>query len=196
MTVSETGQITWVEVGQLVVQAVGLLAIAIGAFRVIDERKNARLANERELAWRKTQFLAELARGFETDSRNQAALKLIDSDPDGVRRLLLSEPRTLDEEDLERLHCLDRYFDFLDRLYTFVFVTKTLDLRDVMVFSGYLDILDDGSLRDGVERRGYIDAALLYDAIGAWVEAYFNSGGPDRDLKAIVEQTHPSGSEK
>ncbi|HEX2057709.1 MAG TPA: hypothetical protein VHI71_04995 [Actinomycetota bacterium] len=183
------------DIAQVCIQAAGLVAVGVGAVKFLDERKGARLASERDLAWKKTQFIAELARSFESEPRNQHALKLIEKDRSALRALLRSNPSDLSEEELENLHCLDCYFDFFDRLSTFVFVTKTLGFEEVMVFSGYLHVLDDDHVRDAVERRGYVDAALLHDAVTSWADAYRVSGGHDRDLEEVMEQSSGGGAD-
>lgn len=71
-------------------------------------------------------------------------------------------------------------------------MTRTLTLADTMIFSGYLDVFENEEIRAHVEKRGYPDSGLLYDAWGAWLKRYSSSGRLEFDLKRIEEGKGPA----
>lgn len=160
------------EAWQAVAQITALLAAAFGVWQYIDSRNLDR-------SWRKAEFLLKLAEDFDHDGLTRSALLLLEN-PSDLHGTLSDDSQTLDEVSLQKIHSLDRYFDFFDRLYTFVHVTTALDARDVMCFSGYLDVLDDEQLATFVKRRGYGNALILRKEVTEEVrKASLNAGLDD-----------------
>jgi hypothetical protein len=137
----------------------GGLGVLISAFRYIWER-------QKELAWEKTRFMAELFKEFEEDPTFRRAQELIDDswasrDTSYLERIL-GPFKDLRERHKQDRRSIDRYLDFFDHLYTYVFITKTLSPSDVASFSGYaIDILDSPALSRFAIQMGYEDVLRL-----------------------------------
>lgn len=165
------------KVARLLVATAGGLGVIISALRYLWER-------QRELAWQKTTFMVSLFKDFEQDKTLRRAQELVD------RSRLDSRDLVVALEPLDRLHAaastpwlrlharlkgardprevladrlaLDRYLDFFDHLYTYIFLTKTLDAADVTSFSGYaIDVLDLEPLAQAAREWGYGDVLRL-----------------------------------
>lgn len=165
------------KIARLLVAIAGGLGVIISALRYVWER-------QRELAWQKTTFMAGLFKDFEQDKTLRRAQELVD------RSRLDSRDLFAALEPLDRLHAaastpwrrvharltgardprevladrlaLDRYLDFFDHLYTYIFLTKTLDAADVTSFSGYaIDVLDLEPLAQAAREWGYGDVLRL-----------------------------------
>lgn len=153
------------EVWQTVIQGVAVLVAVLGAIRYLDERKEDR-------TWRKTQFLMELAKDFDTEERTRTAQRIFDGPKDRVERLLTTPLDEMDSDDVDLAHCINQYFDFFDRLHTYVFVTKVLTVEESLTFSGFLDILSDDIVADYAEKRGYADVIRLGDEMDKWLDEH------------------------
>lgn len=151
------------------VGAVGLLGAAVGFF---FDRWRERKVRKDELAWRKTEFLADLGQRFDNDPTTREALALIDGPEEVLHRLCETPTTQLPAEDLRRVHALDRYLDFFDRMYVYVFTTQTLTLDEAAVFSGYLDVLDRPVVWDYADARGFGDSLRLHREYADWVEKW------------------------
>lgn len=190
---SENGEVaSGVEVTQTIIQGLGLLGLAGGAWRYFAEQSQDRAVRTEELAWRKTQFIIQLAADFYNDERTAKALKLLEGDPARLQRLVSTEVKELSDEELALVHCLDHYFDFFDRLHTFIFRTKTLTLDEASIFSGYLDVLEDQQVKDFAGRRGYFDAVHLHEAFNTWGEHYSRSGLLEKDRGDVLGAAVPT----
>lgn len=151
------------------VGALGLLGAAAGFF---FDRWRERQVRKNELAWRKTEFLANLGERFDNDPSTRQALRLIDGPEDALQAICSTPTEQMTEDDLAKVHALDRYLDFFDRMYVYVFTTKTLSLEEAAVFSGYLDVLDRQVVWNYAEARGFADALSLHREYADWVEKW------------------------
>lgn len=165
------------KVARLLVAIAGGSGVVISALRYVWER-------QRELAWQKTTFMVGLFKDFEQDKTVRRAQELIDRSRRDDRDLVaaLAPLETLHaaacsrwarmrallrgdrapRETLEDRLALDRYLDFFDHLYTYIFLTKTLDAAEVTSFSGYaIDILDSEPLAQAAREWGYGDVLRL-----------------------------------
>lgn len=151
------------EVWQTIIQGIAVALAALGALRYLDERKEDR-------TWRKTQFLMELAKGFDAEERTRTAQRIFDGPKGKVHQLLTTGLSEMDSDDVALVHCIDQYFDFFDRLYTYVFVTKVLTIEESLTFSGYLDVLSDKEVVAHANTRGYGDVIKLGEAMDRWLD--------------------------
>ena len=165
------------EVARLLVSVGGGFGVVISALRYVWER-------QQELAWQKTTFMVGLFKDFEQDRSLRRAQELVDrSREDDTDLLAALEPleslyrnasstkarvsarmagRRDPREVLADRLALDRYLDFFDHLYTYIFLTRTLNASDVTSFSGYaIDILDSEPLSKAAREWGYIDVVRL-----------------------------------
>jgi hypothetical protein len=159
----------------VIVQAVALLALVGGGWKYFDERRRDRSARMEELAWRKTQFIVDLAQSFDRDEATQVVLGYLAGPIQRIYNAITENPETAHDATVIIIRSLDRYFDFFDRLNTYVNITKTLAIEDVMCFSGYLDVLQDARIRDYVEARGYQNVVSFYDQIRIFDSAQLRS---------------------
>lgn len=142
-------------------KVLGGLAILFGAFRYLDERAQ-------RLAWDKTRFIAELFQAFDNADDCQRARRLIDNayhtgNFDQLTKLLGNRPDLTDEEWRDR-DAVDRFLDFFDRLFTYVYITATLSPDDVSSFSGYvIQIRDNDALSRFALSWGYEDVLEFAD---------------------------------
>jgi len=137
----------------------GGAGVIISAIRYIWERQE-------ELAWEKTKFMIDLFREFEAESRLRRAQELIDDaqatgDQTHLTRIL-GDLAGLDEDEINDRRAIDRYLDFFDHLYTYIFITRTLRPQDATSFSGYMiDVLDSEAVSEFAFRWGYEDVLKL-----------------------------------
>lgn len=191
------------KVARLLVSAGGALGVIVSALRYVWER-------QRELAWQKTTFMVGLFKDFEQDKTLRRAQELVDRSryDDADLRAALEPLDTLyknaasararagarlgpgrePREALADRLALDRYLDFFDHLYTYIFLTRTLEAADVTSFSGYaIDILDSELLADAAREWGYGDVLRL--AIHFLdLSAKRDDVERDAQLKATVER--------
>lgn len=165
------------DVARLLISIGGGVGVVISALRYVWER-------QQELAWQKTTFMVGLFKDFEQDRSLRRAQELVDRSREDDRDLRAAlEPldglyrnagnskarlsarmagRRDSREILADRLALDRYLDFFDHLYTYIFLTRTLDASDVTSFSGYaIDILDSEPLSKAAREWGYIDVVRL-----------------------------------
>lgn len=166
------------EVAGLSATLLGGVGVVFSALRYIWER-------QQELAWEKTRFMVQLVREFEDDPRLQRARELMDvatvSGDDSRLRAALAPlgelvhtvesargrwwTRSTESAAGNRLDdrlALDRYLDFFDHLYTYIFITKTLSTGDARSFSGFVgDIVYSRPLTDFSLAEGYEDVLRL-----------------------------------
>lgn len=137
----------------------GGIAVVLGALRYFLER-------QRELAWEKTKFMVELFREFEREMPLRRAQRLVDNaratGDESYLKAILGTLSNLTQEERNDRDAVDRYLDFFDHLYTYVFSTRTLSPDDVLSFSGYVtDILDVRAVSDFALEWGYDDVLDL-----------------------------------
>lgn len=189
------------EVAQLLATFGGGLGVVISALRYISER-------QQELAWEKTRFMVQLFKEFEDDARLRRAQELVDvvtvsGDDARLKAALVplgelfdaakrqrprwwsSSAQTAATESLEDRLALDRYLDFFDHLYTYIFITKTLSTRDARSFSGYVgDIVYSKPLADFSLAEGYEDVLRL----GLHFLEIFDRERPDEEREVLKER--------
>jgi hypothetical protein len=146
-----------------------ILAIA-GGFRYFQERKRDRETRQEELAWRKTQFILELAEDFEKDVQHQVAWKLLTYGTglpknSTLTKILGENTNVLTKTEMQLRYAIDDYLDFFDRLYHFTFVTHALNVADIEVFGWY--IAQIGETR---EIHEYAKGAGFEDVLGLNME--------------------------
>lgn len=164
------------KVARLLAAVAGGVGVIFSALRYVWER-------QKELAWQKTTFMVGLFKDFEQDSVLRRAQELVDlsrADPsrlaaalapiddlhraagrEGAQWWRLTSPGPAATALADRL-ALDRYLDFFDHLYTYIFITETLDAADATSFSGYaIDILDSEPLSQFAFDWGYEDVLRL-----------------------------------
>lgn len=145
---------------RLLATLLGGFAVVFGALRYIWER-------HQELAWEKTRFMVELFKEFEEDPNLRRAQLLVDyswssRDESRLKSALVPMHRLVTPQAAEDRKALDRYLDFFDHLYTYLFITRTLTPEEASSFSGYaIDILDSPTLSEWAFEWGYEDVLRL-----------------------------------
>ena len=144
---------------QFVATLLGGVGLIISALRYIWERQE-------ELAWEKTKFMVDLFGEFEKEPRFRRAQELMDTSvarkDESFLEHILGSLDGLSREEQEDRRSIDRYLDFFDHLYTYIFITKTLSPEDVISFSGYvIDILDSPAVSGFAFDWGYEDVLRL-----------------------------------
>ncbi len=154
------------------VATVVLVAGALGAaYRYFQDRARDRAIRQEELAWRKTQFVLELADKFDHDEIFQRAIRIIDFGldlPPGttLEQILDRELEQLNPEERRARYMIDRFMDFFDRLYHFSFVGGALRIEDLECFGWYTDrITKVKALADYANKFGYGDIFLFNRAL-------------------------------
>lgn len=186
------------KVARLLTTLGGGAGVVFSALRYIWER-------QQELAWEKTRFMVQLFEEFEKDARLRRAQELVDvatvsGDESRLRAALAplgqlvqaaqsARPRwwttSAETEASDRLEdrlALDRYLDFFDHLYTYIFITKTLSTGDARSFSGYVgDIVYSKPLADFSLSEGYEDVLRL----GLHFLEIFDRERPEEEREAL-----------
>lgn len=189
------------EVAGLLATFLGGAGVLFSAFRYIWER-------QQELAWQKTRFMVRLFKEFEDDPRLRRAQELMDvatvSGDDSRLRAALAPLGQLVHaaesargrwwttstgngagDRLEDRLALDRYLDFFDHLYTYIFITRTLSTGDARSFSGYVgDIVYSKPLSDFSLAEGYEDVLRL----GLHFLEIFERERPEKEREALREK--------
>jgi hypothetical protein len=136
-----------IEFWKFILSVIGTGMVVIGAFagalRYFQERQEDRKTAQAELAWRKTQFLFELANDFKQDPHHQTVWKLLaygtslpkDS---SLSKILGEELNGLNTAELGLRYAIDNYLDFFDRLSYFVYGSKALEISDLEFFGWYI----------------------------------------------------------
>lgn len=145
-----------------------LLVVTIaGAIRYFQERKRDRILRQEELAWRKTQFILELADEFEKDVQHQVVWRLLAYDigmPENssISKVLGSNLNELNDSELALRYAIDDYLDFFDRLYHFTYITRALNITDIEVFGWYIaEIGKTKEICDYAKVTGFDDVLKL-----------------------------------
>lgn len=149
-------------VWDLAVKSVGGLALFGGIFKYFHQRRD-------QLAWDKTRFIVDLFKEFDRSTEYRRARRLVDeatdSGDDAYLRTLTGPIADLVATTRADRESLDRYLDFFDRLYTYVFITRTLSPQDVSSFWGYaIDIAHRPPLWDFALAWGYEDVLRLAES--------------------------------
>ena len=157
----------WDAITKSVGSGLALVAAVAGAVRYFRSKQHELNLRREELAWRKTDLVVRLAEHFDNDPDIQAALKLMEfGDPapfEKVAHSLRKPPGELTAEELKYRYQIDRYCDFFDRIYQFVFVNGTLTEKDAACFTWYIRRIGQvPSLREFAEQNGYADLLKLY----------------------------------
>ncbi len=146
----------------LAIKSVGALGAIGGVARYLYERRQ-------ELRWQKTRFIVELFQAFDEDADYQAAKGAVDlagivPEAEDLLARVLGHPEGLNQSEMKLRSSIDRYLDFFDRLYTYVFMTKTLTRDDVSSFWGYvIDIRNSPAVSRFALDWGYEDVIRLAD---------------------------------
>lgn len=157
----------WDAITKSVTSAIALVAAIAGAVRYFRSRQHELDLRREELAWRKTDLVVRLAEHFDNDPDIQAALKLMEfGDPapfDKVAETLRNPVEELTMEELKYRYQIDRYCDFFDRLYQFVFVNQTLTEKDTACFTWYIRRIGQvPALTEFAKQNGYEDLLKMY----------------------------------
>lgn len=162
-----------IRLANLLVRSIGGVAVVAGGIRYLYER-------HQELSWQKTEFMTQLFSEFDRDERYERARVLVDLaffvDDHSYLSTILASGGDLTAEQWKDRSTVDRYLDFFDRLYTHVFITRTLSVEDVSSFSGYVsDVYKSPPVRSFALEWGYEDVLVFAEA--------FNEGAKERDKK-------------
>jgi hypothetical protein len=158
----------WDTILKSVATIVALIAAIAGAFKYFRARHRELEVRREELAWKKTELIVRLSEHFDSDPNIQAALKLIELGiPISFKKVahLLQKPiAKLSAKERQFRYQIDRFFDFFDRLYQFVCITKTLTTKDAECFTWYIRRIGQvPALTDFARENGYKDLLRLYD---------------------------------
>ena len=147
---------------------VALIAGIVGLVKYFQETRRDRQVRLDDLAWRKTQFIIDLATGFDADEKYQRVFKLLSYGiglPEGssLSHVLEEDTSSLTQEEIEVRYSIDRYLDFFDRLYSYVFVTHAIKISDIETFSWHLQqIASNENVTNFARREGYKKVLELY----------------------------------
>jgi hypothetical protein len=126
-----------------------------------QQEKDRRVAQE-ELAWRKTQFIFQLAQDFDRDDTFQRAVQMLlvgaqlPAGSNLSRILAPASANGLSPDEKRARYDVDRYLDFFDRIYYFTCVTETLSITDIKCFEWYVEqVSNTPELRSYAENQGY-----------------------------------------
>jgi hypothetical protein len=142
-------------------------AAIAGAIKYFQERRRDREVRQEELAWRKTQFILELAENFEKDVQHQVVGRLLAygiglPKNSTLKRILGKNTKGLNESEMKIRFAIDNYLDFFDRLYHFTFVTCALNISDIEVFGWYIaQIGETKAIREYAKAAGFEDVLEL-----------------------------------
>jgi len=158
----------WDMILKSVTAVVALAAASAGAIRYFRARRREYVLRKEELAWRKTDLVVRLAEHFDKDPNIQGGLRLIEFGVpitfEELAQILRSPVSSLSREQLDLRYQVDRFFDFFDRIYHFVCVTKTLTPKDAECFTWYIRRIGQVSaLSDFARQNGYEDLLTLYE---------------------------------
>ena len=135
---------------------VAVLGLGFSVYKYLD-------AKERELSWKKTETLLDLARYFDTDEDIKEAVKIIEGNSDIlVNDLYLPDGEPIKEQHKELHYQMDKMFNFLDRISYAVLQSKTLTILEAKNFGWYYyEILSSGRLTKYCDNYGYSDVVSL-----------------------------------
>ena len=136
-----------IEYWKFILSVIGTGMVVIGAFagawRYFQEKGEDRKTAQAELAWRKTQFLFELANDFKQDPHHQIVWKLLSygtslPKDSSLGKILGEGLNGLNTEELALRYAIDNYLDFFDRLSYFVYGSQALEISDLEFFGWYI----------------------------------------------------------
>jgi len=136
-----------------------------------QQEEDRRVAEE-ELAWRKTQFIFQLAQDFDREATFQRAVQMLlvgAQMPAGsnlARILAPVSPSGLSPDEKRARYDVDRYLDFFDRIYYFTCVTMTLSITDIKCFEWYVEqVSNTPELEAYAKSQGYENVLELAQKI-------------------------------
>ncbi len=139
-------------------QVVSTLLVAIwGLWKYFDTRN-------RELAWRRTEFIFEQAKLLDTDNVLGEAIKILENRHSEINIKTLYE--NFDQKNIlqysEYYQKFDKLLNFLDLMAYAYFNAKTLSLEEVSNFGWYLDKISENSyLSEYCKENGFNDILEL-----------------------------------
>ena len=157
----------WDKILSMISTLIVIIAAIAGAFKYFQERQRDRALRKEELAWRKTQFILELAENFEKDSQHQVVWRILAYGTgipknSTLGKILNLETNGLNDSELSIRYAIDDYLDFFDRLYHFTFVTQSLNFSDLEVFGWYIaEACKTKEIRDYAKVSGFEDVLEL-----------------------------------
>ena len=159
------------EFWSIILSAISTFMVVIvafaGAIKYLQERRRDREVRQEELAWRKTQFILELADDFEKDAQYQTVKRLLSygvglPKNSALDRILGNNTNILNKSEMKLRYAIDDYLDFFDRLYHFTFVTRSLSIPEIEVFGWYIaQIGDTKEICDYANSAGFEDVIRL-----------------------------------
>ena len=162
-----------IEVVRLLLDLCGFLIVLVGGawglMKYLRERGEDRLVREQDLAWRKTEFLFELEKDFESDEHHVAVWRLLTygaglPKDSSLTKILSKETKKLTEAELKLRVSIDNYLDFFDTLSHFVYVAKSMRIADLEVFGWYIaQIGTSDELSTYARSAGFDDVLRLSD---------------------------------
>jgi len=144
-----------------------IVASVAGVIRYFQEKKRDREVRREELAWRKTQFILELANEFEKDVQHQLVWRFLTYGTrlpknSTLKKILEKNTSALNQSESKLRYAIDDYLDFFDRIYYFTFVTESLNISDIEVFGWYIaQIGETRELHDYAKVAGFEDVLIL-----------------------------------
>jgi len=159
----------------MVISAISTFVVIVvamaGAIKYFQERQRDREVRQQELAWRKTQFILELADKFEKDEQNQVVRKLLSytsgyASKNTLQKVLDVNPNKLNKTEMNLHNSIDHYLDFFDKLYHFTFVTRAIDIADIEVFGWYIAQINEiQEIRHYARASGFDDVLVLHEEL-------------------------------
>jgi len=164
--------VTTYQLWDLIFKCISILAIFGGAFKYLSDRNYA-------VSQYNSKFIHELGLSFDNNNHHQEANRMIEitsrNHPYGGDTELKSVLKKwgkkellpqLNQRELDVLFIIDRYLDFFDRIYHYVFVTKALRLKDAECFRWYLaKIVETQCVYDYAVNNGYEDVVKLHKGL-------------------------------
>lgn len=135
---------------------IAVLGLGFSMYKYLD-------AKERELSWKKTETLLDLAKYFDTDGDIREAVKIIEGNSEIiVDDLYLPNGEPIKEKYKELHYQMDKMFNFLDRISYAVLQSKTLTTLEAKNFGWYYyEILSSSKLSKYCDNYGYSDVVSL-----------------------------------
>ncbi|MDD2921534.1 MAG: hypothetical protein PHQ36_04540 [Anaerolineales bacterium] len=166
----------WSAMSSVISALMVVVAAFSGAIKYIQEQRRNREIRQEELAWRKTQFILELADDFEKDAQYRIARRLLSYNVgvpknSALGKVLGDDTSGLNKSEMELRYAIDDYLDFFDRLYHFTFITRSLSVSDIEIFGWYIvQIGQTKELCDYAHAAGFEDVLKLNSEIGKLFE--------------------------
>jgi len=153
--------------------------ISLGVFSICKHFA----ARERELAWRRTEFIFKEAKILDSDSELSEAIRVLEGrHPDFNLKRLYENYKEKQGSDERKFHeKFDRLLNFFDRLAYATFHAKTLSIPEVSIFGWYLrKIEEDPYLSAYCLQFGFRDVIKLSKKVRKW----HGEEKPDRQGKS------------